>query len=100
MLKVQCPGPGLNEPVTNVKPDPIKGHHVSNQEPDLPEESVDQEARNPSPDTLWSARKTIASLLDPDWILPGELVPQYWPIMGEPGDPPLKMVTESQVHVE
>lgn len=67
---------------------------------DSPEESADQEAIKPPLDTLWSARNTTASLLDPDWMLPGELVPQYWPITGEPGDPPLKMVTESQVHVE
>lgn len=63
-----------------------------------PEESADQEATKPPPDTLWSARKTTASLLDPDWMVPGEVVPQYWPITGEPGEPPLKMVTESQPH--
>lgn len=69
-------------------------------ETDPPEESVDQEATNPPLDTLWSARNTTASLLEPDWMLPGELVPQNWPMTGDPGDPPLKMVTESQVHVE
>lgn len=86
--------------MANANPDPTTGQKLRNREPDLPEESVDQEARNPPLDTLWSARKTTASLLDPDWMLPGELVPQYWPITGEPGEPPLKMVTESQVHVE
>ena len=65
-----------------------------------PDESADQEAVNPPKETLWSARKTTASLLDPDWMVPGEVFPQYWPIIGEPGDPPLKMVTESQLHVE
>lgn len=65
----------------------------------LPEESADQEAKNPPFDILWSARKTTASLLEPDWIVPGVVVPQYWPIIGDPGDPPLKIVTESQLHV-
>lgn len=65
-----------------------------------PEESEDQEAIKPPLDTPWSARKTTASLLDPDLMVPGRVVPQYWPIIGEPGDPPLKMVTESQLHSE
>lgn len=92
----EYPGSGPNEPVANGDPAPITGH----QELDPPEESADQEARNPPLDTLWSARKTTASWLEPDWMLPGELVPQYWPMMGEPGEPPLKIVSESQVHVE
>jgi len=65
---------------------------------DPPEESEDQEAMKPPLDTLWSARNTTAILFDPDWMAPGEVVPQYWPITGAPGDPPLKMVTESQLH--
>lgn len=42
----------------------------------------------------------MANLLDPDWMVPGEVVPQYWPMIGEPGEPPLNMVTESQPHWE
>lgn len=60
---------------------------------------MDQEATNPPLDTLWSARNTTASWLEPDWTLPGEPVPQNWPMSGDPGDPPLKMLTESQVQV-
>ncbi len=76
----------------------ISKEHVQHVSLNSPEESVDQEAIKPPLDTLWSARKTTASLLDPDWMVAGEVVPQYWPITGEPGDPPLKIVTESQLH--
>ena len=57
-----------------------------------------QVATKPPLDSLWSARNTTAILLDPDRMVPGELVPQYWPMMGEPGEAPLKMVSESHRH--
>lgn len=72
--------------------------HIHEAIANLPDESADQEAIKPPLDTLWSARNTTASLLDPDWMIPGEVVPQYWPITGEPGDPPLKIVMESHSH--
>lgn len=37
--------------------------------------------------------------MEPDWIVLGFELPQYCPIIGDPGEPPFLTVTESQAQV-